>query len=258
MFNEERQEKILEVMNQKNKVTVKELSSMFGVSDVTVRKDLNDLCGAGLAVRTHGGAMKRTSTRFELNQEEKAREAYKEKEAIAGYAFREICDGETIMLYGGSTVQELARKIKTVAWKDLTVVTNALNIANELADAEGVSLLFVGGTMRKRILTCVGPMAEEALNQLVVDRSFVSVNCVSLEYGLTAANITEGCTVRSMLQAGLRKYLLVHSGKFENNSIYRICGVDDVQVIITDDQLDPELAERYEERKCQLVRVKVE
>ena len=112
--------------------------------------------------------------------------------------------------------------------------------------------------MRKRILTCVGPMAEEALNQLVVDRAFVSVNCVSLEYGLTAANITEGCTVRSMLQAGLRKYLLVHSEKFENNSIYRVCGVDDVQVIVTDDQLDPELADRFKERKCQLVRVKVE
>lgn len=258
MFNEERHEKILEVMNQRNKVTVKELSGMFGVSDVTVRKDLNDLCNAGLAVRTHGGAMRRNSTRFELNQDEKALEAYKEKEAIADYAYREICDGETIMLYGGSTVQELAKKIKTVVWKDLTVVTNALNIANELADAEGVSLIFVGGTMRKRILTCVGPMAEEALNQLVVDRAFVSVNCVSLEYGLTAANVAEGCMVRNMLKAGLRKYLLVHSEKFGNNSIYRVCSVDDVQVIITDDELDSEMADQFQERKCQLIRVKVE
>ena len=258
MFNEERQQKILEVMDRQEKVTVKELSDMFGVSNVTVRKDLNDLCSAGLAVRTHGGAMKRGKTRFELNQEEKAKEAHKEKEAIADYAYREICDGETIMLYGGSTVQELARKIKTASWKDLTVVTNALNIANELADVEGVSLLFVGGTLRKKILTCVGPMAEEALSQLVVDRTFVSVNCVSLEYGLTAANITEGRTVRTMLKAGLKKYLLVHSEKFEKNSIYRICSVDDVNVIITDDQLKVDIIDRYMERKCQLVRVRME
>ena len=257
MFNQERKNEILELMNQQNKVTVGELSSLFGVSDVTVRKDLNDLCDAGLAVRTHGGAMKRINTRFELNQEQKMLVADKEKQAIAEYACREISDGETIMLYGGSTVQELAKKIKQVPWQDLTVVTNALNIANELADVDGITLLFIGGILRKRILTCIGPLAEEELSQLVVDRVFVSVNFISLEYGLTAANITEGSFVRSMLKAGLRKYLLAHSEKFDGNSIYRICGVDDIHVIITDDKLDTDIAEKFNNRKCELVRVKV-
>ena len=258
MFNEERQEKILEVMERKNKVTVKELSSLFGVSSVTIRKDLNDLCDQGLAVRTHGGAMKRTGTRFEKNQDEKQQEAYQEKQAIAEYIYKDICDGETIMLYGGSTIQELAKKIKTVSWKDLTVVTNALNIANELADVEGISLIFVGGSMRKRILTCVGPIAEETMNQMVVDRVFVSVNGVSLKYGLTAANVSEGYAVRCMLKAGLKTYLLAHSKKFENNSIYRVCDVNDVQMIITDEGLDNQTAEKFMEKKCQLVRVKLE
>lgn len=257
MFNEERQEQILALMEEKSKVSVKELSTLFNVSEVTVRKDLNDLCDAGLAVRTHGGAMKRRTTRFEIGQEQKMMEADTEKRAIAAYACREICDGETVMLYGGSTMQALAELIKTKSWKDLTVVTNALNIANTLADTEGISLLFVGGIMRKKLLTCVGPLAEAMMGELVLDRIFFSVNCVSLEYGLTASDILEGSIVRTVLEAGIRKYLLVHSDKFESNSVYRICSVDDVHLIITDDGLDDEIARRYENRKCQLVRVKM-
>ena len=129
---------------------------------------------------------------------------------------------------------------------------------NELADVEGITIQVIGGVLRKRILTCVGPMAEETLGQLVVDKVFISVNCISPEYGLTASNITEGSLVRCMLKAGLRRYLLMNSQKFGGNSIYRICSVDDVHVIVTDDGLDAKMADRFRDRKCRLVKVKVE
>lgn len=257
MFNSERKQKILETIETKQNVTVKELCIIYGVSDATIRKDLNDLCGQGLALRTHGGAMKRNTTRFEQTHEQKVLEAYREKQAIASYVYREICDGETIMLFGGSTVQEMARKLRTVSWTDLTVVTNALSIANELADVEGITIQFIGGTLRKRILNCIGPMSEAALKNLVVDRVFVSVNCVSLKYGLTASNITEGNLVRCMLDVGLRKYLLAHSKKFGGNSFYRVCDLDDIYVVVTDEGLDPDIEEGFAGKKCHLVKVKV-
>ena len=148
MFNEERKNKILELLELNSKVTVGELGSLFGVSEVTIRKDLNDLCDSGLAVRTHGGAMARMRTRYEPSQAEKVQEAYPQKRAIAERAAQEIKDGETVMLYGGSTTQELARRLKEKSWNDLTVITNALNIANELADAEGINLIIIGGILR--------------------------------------------------------------------------------------------------------------
>lgn len=255
MFNEERKNKIMALLEQEDKVTVGDLSARFDVSDVTIRKDLRELCDVGLAVRTHGGAMKRNQTRFELNQEQKAQEAHAEKQAIAAYAVEEIRDGETIMLYGGSTTQALARCIKQGKWMDLTVVTNALNIANELADVDGLGLILIGGMMRKRMLTCIGPLTEDTLKQLVVDRVFVSVNCVSLEYGLTASSIEEGRCVRSMLDSGLRKYLLSHSGKFGGNAVYRVCGLEDVHVVITDSDLPHELADGVRKKKCELIQV---
>lgn len=253
MFTLERQNKILEMLNTRERMTIQELSDVFGVSVVTIRKDINELCEAGLAIRMHGGVMKSSAVLVEFAQEEKIKKSPAEKQAIARLAIREIHDGETIMLYGGTTLQALAEEISRHEWSDLTVITNAINIASILKDTDGIQIDLIGGKLRKRLLTCIGPMAEYHIKQLVADKVFVSANCISEEYGLMASTVLEGTIVQCMLQSGLKKYALMDSQKFEQYSTFRICNIDELHVLITDSNLSPDLFEKYRLRGCHIM-----
>lgn len=256
MFIEERKEKILNFVEKHSSVTVKELCDLFHVSEVTIRKDLKELGNEGLLIRTHGGAVKLKETTYEQNQTDKGKERIYEKRKIAQRAYQEINDLETIILDAGTTTQELAKIIRQED-KKLTVVTNALNIANELIECKNVEVILIGGYLRKNILSCVGGFTEELFGKLIADKVFLGINNISIEYGLTTPNMQECKVKQSMLQAARRKYLLVDSSKFKTNSLYRICGFKDLNMIITDDTIDKSYISKISERDGNVVTVNV-
>ena len=255
----ERRQKIIEIIEEKGKAEVGELCSLLSVSDVTIRKDLSILCDSGLARRVFGGAMKVISTRFEQTQAQKAAEHMKEKTAIAKYAVSQIRDGETVLIAGGTTTQGMIDYILQQEWKDLTIATNSMVVASKLlSKPEGITLIVIGGLYRPNVQTFVGPLFEEVVNRMVIDRVFISVNGISSRFGVTSSNMTEGKAIESIMRAGLHKYLLCDSSKFGKNALYRICDPDEFDMIISDSRLLTEFRDEFENRKFQLVVVEAD
>ncbi len=243
-----RKEQILALLEEKNMVLVEELCQRFDVSKVTIRKDLNELGNQGLLVRTHGGAGKVKETAFERSQEAKEKERIAEKRAIARRAYEELHNNETMILDAGTTTQELAKLICSGSKKNLTVITNAFNIAEELIGCEKSELIFTGGYVRSHILSCVGMYGEDMLKNVCVDRTFLGCNNLSVEHGLTTPNMQECRMKQYMLAAAKKCYVLEDSTKFRTNSLYCVCQVKDLHLIITDDGIGDIYKEKIKER----------
>lgn len=258
MFIEERKEKILRFVEEKNSVTVDELCELFSVSEVTIRKDLNDLSNAGLLIRTHGGAVKVKETAFEQSQESKEKERIAEKRAIARRAYEEIRDNETMILDAGTTTQELAKRIRAGSKRNLTVITNAFNVARELIGCDKTEIIFVGGSVRSNILSCVGMFGEDMIKNMCVDRAFLGTNNLSVEHGLTTPNMQECRMKQCMMSAGRKNYVLADSSKFRTNSLYCVCKLKDLHLIITDDGVGESYKAKINERGGHVEAVGVE
>ncbi|MCX7694378.1 MAG: DeoR/GlpR family DNA-binding transcription regulator [Caloramator sp.] len=231
MFAEERKAKILEMINSGNSVRVSELSKLFNVSEATIRRDLIELEQAGCIVRTHGGAVSNTSTNFEPSFKEKQDKFLKEKEQIAKKAASLIEDGDTVTIDSGTTTQFISKYINA---KAVTVVTNSVNLADELSDREDIEVIVTGGLLRTKTKAMVGPVAEETLKKLKVDKLFLGANGVSIKSGVTTPNIVEANTKRVMIEGAKEVYLLIDSSKFDEVNFSLICPVSKIDYIITD------------------------
>lgn len=254
MLTAERRQSIMELLEQQGNVSVKELCDRLGVSEVTIRKDLNYLCDQGLAQRMYGGAMKRYNTHYEQTQDQKAKENVAEKKAIAAIAFKEIKDGETILFNGGTTSEELIRLILEHDWKDLTIVTNSLAILLQIISSEKhIDVILLGGKFRYSVQTCVGNLTEMCIKEIVADRVFISSNGISCEFGVTCANAGESAAIQLMMHSSIHKYLLSTSAKFGKNAMYRTANVDDFGTIITDDGILQDYVEQFRNKNCRLL-----
>ncbi|GEA14473.1 MAG: DeoR family transcriptional regulator, fructose operon transcriptional repressor [Moorella sp. (in: firmicutes)] len=253
MFASERKQKIIEILEQTPAVRVAELSDLFQVSEVTIRRDLQELEAAGLLKRTHGGAVSIATASFEPTLTEKEEEHLAEKKAIAQAAINLIADGDTILLDAGSTTLQLARLLKANKKHPLTVVTNALNVAWELAFIETIDLILTGGHLRHSTLSSVGPIADNTLQGLYVDKVFLATNGLDVERGLTTPNIYEAQTKQKMVKAGREVIVLADHSKFGRISLGLICPVTAVNRVITDPGAPVEDLERLKERGVEVI-----
>ena len=171
-----RRSKILESIEEKGQLRVPELSERFGVSVVTIRNDLIQLEKKNLLIRTHGGAIKEKRVSFDFALSQKAEMHTDEKLRIAKKAVEFIKDGDTIILDSGSTTQLIAKQIKN--FKNITVLTNALNIVATLSDCKDVEIIIPGGMLRKKSLSLIGPIAEIGINNFYADKLFLGVDGV--------------------------------------------------------------------------------
>jgi DeoR family fructose operon transcriptional repressor len=188
IFPEQRQQAILQILQREQFVKVGQLSALLGTSDASVRRDLQALEEAGLLKRTHGGAVCSQPAGFEPSLAEKQDRFLPEKAAIARAAVELVQSGETVLLDAGSTTLHVAALLKYR--QGITVVTNAVNIARELA-AGDLEVTLTGGTLRSNTLAMVGPIAENTLAGLHVDKLFLATNGLDLKRGLTTPNLSE-------------------------------------------------------------------
>ncbi|HVO37949.1 MAG TPA: DeoR/GlpR family DNA-binding transcription regulator, partial [Spirochaetia bacterium] len=246
LFVEERKLKILEYIEEHRKATVAELCDVFHVSSATIRNDLRDLEGAGLLIRTHGGAMVKTKTGLESDMNQRRVQHLAEKRAIAETALRLVEDGDTIILDTGTTTLELARLLGQRS--DVTVVTNDLAIALALEDIETVKTVFMGGIVRRRFhCTVVGGLSSrDVFSGLTVDKAFMALNSFSIDKGASTPDITHAETKKLMMSIAAKVILLFDSSKMGRNSFALFAPTDRIDAIVTD-SMRPEERARLEE-----------
>jgi DeoR family transcriptional regulator, aga operon transcriptional repressor len=236
----ERFGRILELLARDGTVAVAALAAELGVSDATVRRDLQALGEQRLLERSHGGAVAH-GTAHELPVRYRTGRT-DEKRRIARAAAELVPDGLAIALTGGTTTTEVARTL--AARQGLTVVTNALNIAVELAVRPNLKLIVTGGVARSASYELVGSLADATLRGLYLDLAFVGVDGVDAERGLTTQNEVEAATNRALIDRAKRTIVVADASKLGRVAFAEIAGLERAEQLITNTGADEEHVER--------------
>ena len=232
MLNEERRRAILELVNQDGRVLVKELATRFGTSEITIRKDLEELHAQGRIHRTHGGALTvQSGALLDPSLREKEKLHRKEKLRIAEAATHMVEEGQSVLLDSGTTTTAIARGLRD--FRHITVITNAVNIAAELSGLQ-IEVILTGGTVRKNSFSLVGPLAEESLRQLSADILFLGVDGFDSKLGLSTPNLLEAKVNKVMIGIARRAVAVCDSSKFGRRAMSTIVPVAAIHHVITD------------------------
>ena len=246
---------VLDLLEQDGRLTVGDLVERFGVSSVTVRTDLDALASAGALVRSHGGAIRRLDPVQDYPISFKDTIHHAEKARIGRAAAQLIQPGQTAILDSGTTTLQVARHLKHQGLKGVTVVTNALNIANELADVPDLSLIMIGGILRHLSNSFVGPQAERMLSQLHADHFFLGVDGLDPEFGPTTPDPLEAQLNSLMAEISTQVTAVADSSKIGKRSLSAIGGIASIHRLITDDRIAPEAAEAFRGKGIEVIAV---
>jgi DeoR/GlpR family transcriptional regulator of sugar metabolism len=250
----ERHSRILEHLQAARSAKIEELATLLSVSDATIRRDLAALAAEGLLSRTHGGALLPTAgTAFELLYQEKRQLNQEEKRRIGKAAAALVADGETLILDSGSTTFEIARHL--TRRKNLTLITNDLFIAGSITYDPSTTVVVTGGVRREGFNVLVGPVAEEFMRNVNVDRSFLAADAVDLEHGVTNATFVEVAIKQQIIAAAREVVLVVDHTKFGNVALVKVCALDRVQRVITDSGLAAAMLKRLQRLNLRLTTV---
>lgn len=239
MKKEERQEQILNMLSSAEQITVSEIMNSLSVSDMTVRRDLNELSQRGLLIRTHGGARAMTGMglAYERSHAEKKSLHEYEKKEIAVMAASMISDGETIFLGPGTTPEQIAC---CLADRKIRVVTNSLPVFEILNENPDVDLILTGGEYRANTGAFVGSVALCALENMRFSKAFISVNGI-VQNAVYTYSEAEGIIQKYALDSAAEKILATDASKFGSYDFYEFYRLSDFDHIITDSSADPGL-----------------
>jgi DeoR/GlpR family transcriptional regulator of sugar metabolism len=249
----ERHDQIQTLINSRGRVTVQELSDQFGVSQVTIRRDLDELDNLGRLRRTHGGAVRASRAPKELPMVQRLGERSDEKSRIGRAAVEFIHSGETIFLGSGTTVIEIARNLPPDI--TLTVITNSLPVINELAAHPGVELIVIGGMLRQSELSMVGHVAEQDVREFRADRVIMGMYAIDVACGFTNDFPPEISTDRAILDIAHQVIVVADHSKFGRVSSMLVAPVDSADVIITDQATPPETVEQLRALGLEVIQV---
>nr|WP_307147136.1 DeoR family transcriptional regulator [Duganella sp. Root198D2] len=247
----QRRETILQAIVQHGSVQVADLVDKLGVSAVTIRSDLSVLESQGLVQRSHGGALlaRTPPTEHTIRQKDSLNQA--QKEQIGLLAARMVQPGDNVIIDSGTTTISLARQLRDAS--DVTVLTNGLNIAWELADAPGVDLILTGGRLRKQSLSLQGAQAEACLSAYNFDKLFLGVDGFDLQFGITTHHEAEANLNHKMVERAKKVIVLTDASKFGRVSLHRIVQLDRVHTVITDASISTEYREGLEKRGIEVI-----
>ncbi|MBP5676098.1 MAG: DeoR/GlpR transcriptional regulator [Bacteroidales bacterium] len=234
-----RRSAILQQVREDSSVNVSQLSKQFGVSEVTIRKDLKILKERKLLVRVHGGAI--MSVRANKDESEERNIGFKslvnsrEKQAIGRAAAAHINDGDTILIDSGTTALEVAKNLD--AFQDLTIITNSVSAMLEAIKYKRFKVILLGGTVRESSNSTVGPLAESNLKLFYCDKLFLGVDSFSVDNGLSTPSVEEASTNQVMISRAREVFAVFDSSKVNKRSLAFIASVDNIHTVITDSHL---------------------
>ncbi len=221
------------------------IAQAVGASVPTLRRDLAELEEQGVILRTHGGARLAEEFQVEVAFEQREAQALAAKRAIGDLAYEMLQPGSSIFLDSGTTVLQLARRIR-VNPIPLNVFTNCLPAAQMLIDVEGVKVTVLGGQLRKENSSMVGPLAEEMLQRLWFRQLFLGAGAIAEDGYLSSLDENEARLNSVMLARSEQRILLADCGKFGQRLTYRVAPLSDLHTVVTDDDMSPEWVERIE------------
>lgn len=241
----ERRKYSLEVLSERGLVSVGDLSEHFGVSEVTIRKDLQYLEERNLLLRTHGGAMRVDYLVNEQSLEEKGQKYQEQKARIGRAAAALVKDGDSLILDAGTTVLQVARHLR--GKRQLTVLTSSITIAAEVMRIPDAELIMLGGIVRPNSAAVVGHYAEQMVRDHSFHKLFLAVDGFDVERGLTTTHTMEAHLNQIMIESAMQTIAVFDSSKFGRRGLCSICGVESVDTIVTDAVPD-NVRRRLEER----------
>ncbi len=251
---------LLELLAADGQLTVEKAATELGVSAATVRRDFDDLAAQQMLTRIRGGAVAQAVT-YDLPLRYKSERHPTEKHRIGAVAAAMIRPGQIAGINGGTTTTEVARALAIrpdlaaggLLSPAITLVTNALNIATELAVRQSIKIVATGGVARPQSYELTGPLATGVLEQIVLDVAILGVDGIDAEVGATAHHEGEASINRLMAQRASRVIVAADSSKAGRRAFARICPAADVDVLVTDSGIDPEQADRLTEAGVQVV-----
>lgn len=251
MLANQRKDKILELLKEDGSAKVVNLAKLFKVTEVTVRQDLEKLEKEGLILREHGGAfLKNMETQvrtFSLSHQDNL----DKKELIANKCLEFIFPGDTIILDSGSTTTEIAKKLKGI--KNLTVITNALNIALMLGIEPGIEVIMTGGEFKPPTLSLTGQKAADFFTGLNVHKLFLATAGLSLKAGLTYPSISDLVVKRAMINSAETTYLVADSTKIGKSSLASLGALSMIDYIITDAGIEEKYKNLLNENEIEII-----
>jgi DeoR family transcriptional regulator, aga operon transcriptional repressor len=256
---EHRDDQILKLLLQKGSVTVDELILTLKASAPSIRRDLTRLEGRGLIRRTHGGAalvqeLLYEPFRYDTAFQTREHRYVKEKRHIGVAAAELVHENETIGLTAGTTTTWVARSLRHR--NNITIITNAVNIGMELCNMPGLKVYLTGGQVRwPWSFSLIGPAATSPLNDMFVDRLFLSVSGIDVVRGATTNESDEALTFRAMVKQAKQVIVVADSTKLGVITPSLICPIEDIDVLITDGSVSDETAALFESKNVQVVRV---
>lgn len=250
MRGTERRLSIMKQMQEQGHMEVADLAELYGVSAMTIRRDLAKLEEEGLVIQEYGGAVLNTGSMFEYNMNMKQCEYQEEKIRIAKACAAYIKEGDTIFLDAGTTVCELARVL--TSFKNIIVMTHSLLAANILAGAD-VEVIMCPGRFRAKSMAYMGQLTDQFLTSFRIDKLFLGVEGVSLATGLSVPNVTDGVTKQNLIQRSKWVACMVDSSKLEKSFFYNICDISKIDLLVTDSGISEKYKEQYEKNKQILI-----
>lgn len=240
-----RRQKLVDILREHGVLEIPELSERFGVSEMTIRRDLERLERDGRLYRVRGGALIRESTAHEPPLSGREQAQVDEKRAIARQALTHIQPEESIAFDASTTGLAVTRVIERSA--SLTVVTNNLSVARELSGHSRIALFLLGGLLRSEAMSVIGPQAERAMRDFAVDKVFLSAKALSASHGLSDINALEVGMKRTMVERAKEVFVLVDHTKLGRKSFLKVVPLSKITTVITDDKADPEQVRMLQE-----------
>lgn len=240
MVNNPREKEIMDLLHKQSSLSVEQLAKHFGISEVTVRRDLVEMEQKGLILRKRGWiSLPRLGIEPLFNQRMKQNADLKQK--IAAYAADQVYEGEVIALDVGTTISEMAREL--LRRKNITVFTYSFQAAGILAQSN-LNLYLVGGNLRKTEMSMVGTITRDTISKFHFDRFYMGVAGISKDHGLTDFSLEETEIKRAFLERSKQVTVLADKTKIGATSLVKVCEFDDVDEIITNEGVDRTLLEQ--------------
>lgn len=237
MFPEERQQRIYALVCERRSIRVSELSCLLEISEVTVRRDLEELHNQKKILRTHGGAIAMYSVANEISATELifSNKCVEEKRAIAARAYAFINDGDTILTDSSSTVYELIKLIAANDEKNLRIITTSLYMVNMLSGCEHVKVILTGGEVNNRHNNVEGHITKQIIRSLRADKALIGINGIDENFGYSTPRFEDAETKTEMMRSAIQSFILADNTKFEKTYLAKISAECDY--LITDTRL---------------------
>ena len=247
-----RRNQILQKIDEKGEVLINELSKEFDVSEVTIRNDLKQLEQKRTLVRARGGAIKihhNVSLDQRISYKDKIN--YLEKAAIGKRAAELVKEGETMIMDSGTTTAEIVKNLS--GFEELTIITNALNIVNQLISFPKIKVIIPGGYLRRTSMSLIGPLAEKNFNKFYVDKVFLGVDGFDIQQGIYTPIFEEAHLNEIMIEVSREVIIVADSSKFKKRSLAFICPIDIIDTVVTDSGVSNEDQRKLEDAGIKVI-----